>query len=69
MDQRPKPETLKLPEDSISSVLEDIDMRKDIVSHSTGKKDTTNRNLPRQKLYCLLLQEDPEQGKWLRFAV
>ena len=67
MDQRPKPETLKLPEDSISSVLEDIDMRKDIVSHSTGKKDTTNWNLPWQKLYCLLLQEDPELGKWRRF--
>jgi hypothetical protein len=38
-----------------------------IASHSTGKKDTTNRNLPQQKLYCLLLQEDPELGKWRRF--
>jgi hypothetical protein len=38
-----------------------------IASHSTGKKDTTNWNLLRQKLYCLLLQEDPELGKWRRF--
>jgi hypothetical protein len=38
-----------------------------IASHSTGKKDATNRNLPWQKLYCLLLQEDPEPGKWRRF--
>ena len=38
-----------------------------IASHSTGKKDTTNRNLPQQKLYCLLLQEDPEPGKWRHF--
>jgi hypothetical protein len=35
-----------------------------IASHSTGKKEATNRNLPWQKLYCLLLQEDPEPGKW-----
>jgi hypothetical protein len=40
---------------------------KSIVSHSTSKKDATNRNLPWQKLYCLLLQEDPEGGKWRRF--
>jgi hypothetical protein len=38
-----------------------------IASHLTGKKDATNWNLPRQKLYCLLLQEDPEPGKWRRF--
>jgi hypothetical protein len=38
-----------------------------IASHSTGKKDATNRNLPWQKLYCLLPQEDPEPGKWHRF--
>jgi hypothetical protein len=38
-----------------------------IASHSTGKKDATNWNLPWQKLYCLLLQEDPEPGKWHRF--
>lgn len=37
-----------------------------IVSHSTGKKDATNWNLPWQKLYCLLLQEDLEPGKWRR---
>ena len=36
-------------------------------SHSTSKKDATNWNLPWQKLYCLLLQEDPEPGKWRRF--
>ena len=38
-----------------------------IVSHSTGKKDATTWNLPWQKLYCLLLQEDPEPGKWRCF--
>jgi hypothetical protein len=32
-----------------------------------GKKDATNWNLPWQKLYCLLLQEDPEPGKWRSF--
>ena len=30
-----------------------------IVSHSTGKKDATNQNLLRQKLYCLLLRKSP----------
>jgi hypothetical protein len=36
-----------------------------IASHSTGKKDATNRNLLRQKLYCLLLQEQEEKrSEW-----
>ena len=33
-----------------------------IASHSTGKKDATNRNLLWQRLYCLLLQE--QERKW-----
>lgn len=28
-----------------------------IASRSTGKKDATNQNLPRQELYCLLLRK------------
>jgi hypothetical protein len=40
--------------------MEEKNKSKPIASHSTGKKDATNRNLPWQNLYCLLLQEDPE---------
>jgi hypothetical protein len=32
-----------------------------IASHSTSKKEATNRNLLRQKLYCLLLRKTPNQ--------
>jgi hypothetical protein len=30
-----------------------------IASRSTGKKDSTNQNLPRQELYCLFLRKIP----------
>jgi hypothetical protein len=33
--------------------------REAIASHSTGKKDATNRNLLRQSFYCLLLRKTP----------
>ena len=38
-----------------------------IASRSTGKKDATNQNLPRQKLYCLLLRKIPNRENGAAF--
>ena len=38
-----------------------------IASGSTGKKDATNQNLPRQKLYCLLLRKIPNRENGAAF--
>jgi hypothetical protein len=40
---------------------------KNIVSHSTGKKDATNQNLPWQELYCLLLRKIPNRENGAAF--
>jgi hypothetical protein len=37
------------------------------VSRSTGKKDATNQNLPRQELYCLLLRKIPNRENGAAF--
>jgi hypothetical protein len=38
-----------------------------IASRSTGKKDATNQNLPRQELYCLLLRKIPNRENGAAF--
>jgi hypothetical protein len=38
-----------------------------IASCSTGKKDATNQNLPRQKLYCLFLRKIPNRENGAAF--
>jgi hypothetical protein len=38
-----------------------------IASRSTGKKDATNQNLSRQKLYCLFLRKIPNRENGAAF--
>ena len=42
-------------------------IRESIASRSTGKKDATNQNLLRQKLYCLLLRKIPNRENGAAF--